>query len=230
MRSFLHRMLPFYPGLLVTVLSVHCAMTLVYLMPLNPIVLRVAPLVERYMVPWFTQDWHLFAPDPINETRTLQISCRLQQVNGMTVETTWADVSTPLWDAQTSQRFSAAASLSRLQAQTVQFYLDRSEILAALDRHRMVENSAVNQLADAIRTAESGHRTLATRVLARLGAVYCDRWYGAGQTAATRVRLARLRFPRFSQRQLPDTEGELRYYTFDWMPYERVAPFASPDR
>ena len=82
----------------------------------------------------------------------------------------------------------------------------------------------MNQLTDAIRTAQAARRALASRVLARLGAAYCDRWYGAGQTVATRVGLAVLRFPRFSQRQLPNTDGELRFYPFGWMPYERVSP------
>src|SRR4051794_17762784 len=82
MRSLLRRALKLLPGVLVMVLSIHFGMTLVYLMPLNPIVLRVAPVVDGYMVPWFVQDWHLFAPNPINETHMLLVSCRLQKANG----------------------------------------------------------------------------------------------------------------------------------------------------
>lgn len=224
MRSFLRPMLPLLSALLPAVLSVHFAITLVYLMPLNPITLHIAPLVERYMAPWFVQNWRLFAPNPINETRMLLVACRVQQADGTTVETAWVDVSTPLWDAQARQRFSVAAWLDRSQAHAVELYFDRNEVLIALERQRTPEDSAVNRLADTIRTAEGARHTLATRVLARLGSVYCDRWYGTGRTVATRVSLAVLRFPRFSQRQLPDTDGEMRFYPFAWMPYERVSP------
>jgi hypothetical protein len=193
-------------------------------MPLNPIVLQTAPVVGGYMAPWFAQDWHLFAPNPINETRILLVACRFKQANGTTVETAWADVSTPLWDAQARQRFSSAAWLAQLQGHALQFYFDPSELSIALERHRTAKDSEVHQLADAIRAAEDARRVLATRVLARLGAAYCDRWHGAGQTTAVRVGLAIQRFPRFSRRQLPDTDGELRFYPLPWRPYEQVAP------
>src|SRR5262245_53866178 len=73
MPSFLRHALRLVPGVLVMVLSFHFGMTMVYLMPLNPIVLRAAPVVDGYMVPWFVQDWHLFAPNPINETHMLLV-------------------------------------------------------------------------------------------------------------------------------------------------------------
>ena len=42
--------------------------------------------------------------------------------------------------------------------------------------------------------------------------------------AAVRMRLAVLKFPRFSRRDLPDAKGELTYYDFDWARYQPVAP------
>jgi hypothetical protein len=203
-------------------LSLHFLLTLAYLMPLNPIKLRMAPLLERYMHPFFAQDWRLFAPDPISETRVLFLSCRLRQADGTAVETVWADVSTPWWDAQAHQRASAAW-LSRPQDYAVQRYFDRGELLAQLERHRTAHDSPLNRLATELQIAEDERRTLATRMLARLGTAYCERWYGEGRTTATRFCLAVLRFPRFSERQLPDSAGTLRYYPLEWLPYERVA-------
>jgi hypothetical protein len=223
MCSFSRYALPLLSTMLVIVLSVHFGMTLMYLAPFNPILLRIAPVVEGYMTPWFAQDWRLFAPDPINETRMLLVACRVRQTNGSTVETAWADVSTPLWEAQARQRFSSSALLIRPQMQAVQLYFDPGKVLPALERHRTVEDSEVNQLTDAIRAEWGARRILATRVLTRLSAAYCDRWYGVGQTVATRAGLAVLRFPRFSQRQLPDADGKWRFYPFAWMPYERVS-------
>lgn len=229
MRSLRRRALKLLPAVLVLVLSIHFGMTLVYLMPLNPIVLRVAPVVDGYMVPWFVQDWHLFAPNPINETHMLLVSCRLQKAGGVMVETAWADVSTPLWNTQARERFSAAAWLARPQAYAVQIHFGEGDLLARLERHRTAEDAEINHLADAIRAEEGSRRALATQVLARLGSAYCDQWYGAGQTVAARLCLAALRFPRFSERQLPDADGTLRFYPFAWMPYERVYPLEGTD-
>jgi hypothetical protein len=230
MRLFSHRALLLFSALLVMVLCVHFGMTLAYLTPLNPILLHIAPVVEGYMAPWFAQDWRLFAPHPIDETRKLMVSCRLQQADGRTVETAWADVSTPLWEAQTRQHFSSAAWLVRPQMQAVQIYLNPNETLNALELHRTMEDSEVNQLADALRSATEARRTFAIHILTRISAAYCDSWYGADRTMATRVGLAVLRFPRFSQRHLPDADGTWRFYSFEWMPYERVSPLSGASK
>lgn len=224
MRSWLRHAFHFLPVVSVVTLIIHFGMTLAYLLPLNPIMLRIAPLVDGYMVPWFVQDWHLFAPDPINETQRLLVSCRLQQTNGLTVETPWMDVSTPLWDIQAHERFSAAAWLARPQSSAIQLYFDQSDLLTRLERHVSTDDSDGAHIADEIRLAADARRAFATHVLARLGSAYCDQWYGTGQTIATRLCLSVLRFPRFSQRQLPDTDGALHFYPFAWTPYERVSP------
>ena len=54
-------------GLLAIVLGLHFVITLIYLMPLNPIKLRLAPLITGYMQPFFAQDWRFFAPEPISQ-------------------------------------------------------------------------------------------------------------------------------------------------------------------
>jgi hypothetical protein len=215
-------------GLLALVLSLHFGLTLIYLLPLNPITLRLAPLLDGYMTPLFTQDWRLFAPNPIDETRVLLLACRLRAAQGTTVETAWVDISTPLWAAQARQRFSPAAWLSRPQTLAIERYFNESEPMTLIQRQQQTPDPPMPHVADALQTAQQARRVLATHVLARLGAAYCDRWYGAGRTVATRMRLAVLRFPRFSRRQLPDSAGETRTYTFDWMPYEQVAPLPGP--
>jgi hypothetical protein len=224
---------PLYPlrsALLAAVALVlirHFGTTLVYLAPINPGTLLIAPQVDSYMNPWFAQDWRLFAPDPIADTRTLLVECRLRGPDGRSAETAPADVSTPLWDALARQRFSPAASLARLQAHIVQLWLQKDEGLRRLEARQSPE---VNGLVEALRGAERPRRALAAHLLARLGAAYCDQRHGPGQTVATRVTLSILRFPRFSQRQLPDAAGETRIYPFEWMPYEPVAPLrAHPD-
>src|SRR5262245_59862813 len=101
MHTFPQRTYAVLPVLLAIVLSIHFVLTLLYLLPLNPTTLRLAPVVAGYMAPFFVQDWRLFAPDQISETRILQVACRLRLAPGSTVETAWMDISTPLWQVQT---------------------------------------------------------------------------------------------------------------------------------
>jgi hypothetical protein len=183
-------------------LLAHVGITLLYLLPPNPIKLRLAPLLARVMHPFFAQDWRLFAPEPISDTRRLWLSCRLRQSDGATLETAWVDVTSPWWQAQTHNRFSPAAWLSRPQAYALQLYIEEDRIV------------------------QQQRRALGRRLLARLGAAYCDRRYGVGRTGASRFCLEVLRFPPFSQRYLDDSAGSRHWYRLEWLPYESVAPLA----
>ena len=225
MRSHLHQSTALLTGLL-ALLSLHFGLTAAYLLPLNPIKLRLAPLLASYMQPFFAQDWQFFAPEPISETRLLFLSCRLRTADGASMETNWVDVTTPWWQAQAEWRFSPAAWLSRPQDYAVQRFFEQSEVLAQLERHRTARDSTLKELAAEVEMAERERHILARHLLTRLGAAYCERWYGAERTLASRFCLAVLRFPRFSARQLPDSAGTLHYYPLEWLPYEHVASLA----
>jgi hypothetical protein len=79
-------------------------------------------------------------------------------------------------------------------------------------------------LRDEVKKEQDAGVQLGKSVLERAGSAHCDSLYGAGRTAAVRLRLAVLKFPRFSRRDLPDSKGELTYFDFDWAPYRPVAP------
>jgi hypothetical protein len=224
MRTCSQRIHALLAGVLAVVLSIHFGLTLIYLLPLNPITLRLAPLLDRYMTPFFAQNWRLFAPEPISETRILLLSCRLRQRNGRLIETAWADISTPLWEVQARQRFSPASWLARLQMHALQRFFAPGEPLFGLKPSQLEENPELHSLKAQLQAAEQARHAFAARVLARLGSAYCDRRYGAGLTVATGMRLAVLHVPPFSQRHKRDDPDEWRVYPVAWMSYERVAP------
>src|SRR3712207_5577325 len=116
MHSHMRRGLILVPGLLGLVLLCHFGMTLAFLMPLNPTKVRIQHHVGAYMQPFFVQDWHLFAPDPVKDTRVLTVACQLRQPDGTYRVTDWADVSTPLRQARQRNRFSPADRLDRPQS------------------------------------------------------------------------------------------------------------------
>jgi hypothetical protein len=80
-------------GATVTVIAValtHLAATFLYNAPANPISVRYANQVRWWMEPLFSQNWRLFAPDPISEN--LRIEARASLVPDGRA-TGWVDLS-----------------------------------------------------------------------------------------------------------------------------------------
>jgi Family of unknown function (DUF5819) len=227
MRSLSRLVLPLLFAILTGVLVFHFAMTLTYLTPLNPLKLRFHHLILGYMHPFFIQSWQLFAPEPVKDTRVLVVACRRRQPDGTLTETAWADISAPFRQARARNRFSPADRLDRPQSSAVHAIFNRSEILTTLEERRSEGDTEYNKIVDQLKEAERRQREAGYMVLNRIGSAHCDRLYGRGQTAEVRIRIAVLRFPRFSERYRPDSEGKLSYVALDWAPYQPVAPLAA---
>jgi hypothetical protein len=74
----------------VAVLGVHLAATFLYNAPANPVSQRYAKQVQWWMDPLFTQNWRLFAPNPISENVTVQARASLSPDGAVTG---WFDLS-----------------------------------------------------------------------------------------------------------------------------------------
>lgn len=213
-----------FPALLILVLTFHFLMTLAYLTPLNPMKLYFQHVNLAYMQPFFSQNWQLFAPNPVHDTRVLMVSCRIRDTDGKMITTEWSDISTPLREAFYENRLVPADRLERLQTGVTRVIFGQDEVLVELQERRSEADNEFNKMVDELMQKEEQNKQEATEVLNRIGSSHCDRLYGKDRTEEVRVRLAVLEFPRFSQRHLPNEEGELSYVLFDWAPYERVAP------
>jgi hypothetical protein len=227
MRTLPRLTLALLPALLGLALAFHFAMTLAYLTPLNPLKLRFYQPVTAYMQPFFVQNWHLFAPDPIRDTRVLTVACRLRQPDGTVAETGWADVSTPFRRARQANRFTPADRMDRPQSGAVHAVFNRDETLMVLQKHRRDEDPDYDRLLEELGRAEGRQREEALTVLNRIASAHCDRLYGPDRTVEVRPRVVVLQFPRFSDRDRPDSDGELTYQLLDWAPYQRVAPLTT---
>lgn len=74
----------------VAVLGVHLSATFFYNAPANPVSQRYAKQIQWWMDPLFTQNWRLFAPNPISENVTVQGRASLSP-DGRVTE--WVDLS-----------------------------------------------------------------------------------------------------------------------------------------
>ena len=44
----------------------HASMTVLYNSPINPIKVKLGFIIDNYMNPLFSQNWNLFAPNPVS--------------------------------------------------------------------------------------------------------------------------------------------------------------------
>ena len=70
-------------------LIIHFSFIILSVVPFNPIVNKTDKTVSKYTNPIFTQNWALFAPDPIDRNTSLQIKAYYKNGN----ESKWLDSS-----------------------------------------------------------------------------------------------------------------------------------------
>ncbi len=109
-------------------LVAHFALTLAYVMPVNPITVGLQPMLGATIGTYFEQNWGMFAPNP--RSGDLVLLARplsdgefgVLGSEGLPVDG-WYDLSTGLWDAFHANRFSAYDRLTRPQTRAVLAYV-----------------------------------------------------------------------------------------------------------
>lgn len=90
------------------VLVAYFALSMAYVAPVNPVKLSYHPLLMMTIGSYFSQNWSLFAPNPISSNNMLLAKCldANADANAPTSDD-WRDLSTPLARAFQHNRFSA---------------------------------------------------------------------------------------------------------------------------
>jgi hypothetical protein len=211
------------PLVLGVLLAAHFGATLIHLMPMNPIKMRLQPAVDRYIEPYFSQRWELFAPDPVLDTREVLVACRVKQPSGADQETAWSNVTTPLRQLKYHYRLTPADRLERVQSGALHVAFPPDDAVLAKIRKQHDVNEEYRKTIATFDEAKKRDFELGSRLLGRVASAECDRTFGFGLTTAVRVRMLVLRSPPFSKRTLPNDAGDSFYFDFDWRPYEPVS-------
>jgi hypothetical protein len=219
------RFLKVLPGLLVAALVVHFTFTLAFLTPINPVKLRVLPLINSYMVPLFEQRWELFAPDPLVDTRFLLVSCRLKRPDGGIEERPYSNMTTAYRELKHRYRLTPADRLERAQFAPIHMMMGEQDALAKrLLAHPDNDSPEFERARQAVEDNRNERGRAGVRLLDRVASAECDRLYGRGRATEVRVRMAIVKSPPFSKRELPTEDGEAKYIDFPWGKYVEVAP------
>lgn len=88
----------------------HFIVTALYVLPFNPLSYKYNKQIESYMNPLFTQNWQLFAPNPLSQS--VYVNVQIKDIEGR--ESKWIDFTTPLLEANHKNRFSPVNTVVRL--------------------------------------------------------------------------------------------------------------------
>lgn len=204
-------------------LAFHFGMTALYNTPFNPIREQYDEQIRSYMSPYFGQDWHLFAPNPISEDSGLLIRAKITGQDGAEITTQWADITTPHIDKLHDQRFwpSRVERLPTSVRQQLDGWRDpqldklRAENLPPQPPAEVSPTEAPKDLKPALTQAELDGRDSAMRYAQAIASAEARRLWGSG-VEAVQVRIVSNEYPRFSERYTRDSKGKVDYYDLGW--------------
>ena len=184
----------------------------VHLTPLNRVKLDVNPWMMGYVNPLFAQNWHLFAPDPVDSNLSLIGKCR-----NNAGESEWFDITYGILEGLEKRRFgSSLSAMAFLQLNLSRAYLHGFSEPEELLRDLCTEQPDTAYCLERAKVVEATRRE-ALRGIVRLVTDFCVRNFSP-DVQDVYARIADLRFPRFSSRSLPDSEGTVSYVNVGWHP------------
>ena len=184
-------------------LIAHFTLTFFYCFPNNPIKMEAQPILNRTIGTYFTQNWALFAPNPIQSNQTLLVRCLTQPEaeaaeggSGLPKEG-WSDITMPLFQRRQQNRFSAYDRISRTHTNFLKAFLHGGGALQTLTKacreHDELACKAGNkQLAEI--------RSHAAAPLAKVASSYCLETTRAGEVTHVAMRVRDVPVRPWSQR------------------------------
>ena len=195
-----------------TVLSAaYVANTFLYLSPPNPLTLQLRPAILKIEHPFFAQNWHLFAPNPIRMNLVLAVRCRA----GERISP-WRDPFAPLLARHHMSRITSMGKTIRIPGNAMHLVLGWSSdewrpLLCRRNRRYPVcrgEDPTAGR-----------QRELGQFLVQRIASLSCDETVSSDQASHVQARILIHEPPPWSQRLLPADAGTTKYIELPWLPY-----------
>ncbi|MEU1303866.1 DUF5819 family protein [Streptomyces shenzhenensis] len=175
--------------------------------PLSPMKLRYYDAITTYLHPYFTQNWMLFAPDPLTDDRGILARARCGNGN----VTPYYDVTTPAIKSAQKSRFFPPRT-ARLISSTLQQLTQSDPVLSRIRETEKEKKSPVLPLLPIERTSrDEATRFLAQFSMTQMPQVCTDR------VVSIQVRVYYHEMPPWSQRHKPVTAGKVSAMDLDWL-------------
>jgi hypothetical protein len=218
-----------------TLVAFHFTMTILYVLPLNPVKISVGADVERYMAPYFRQRWALFAPDPPLDNKILLLRYRLEK-NSLVEESEWHDLDTMVLEARRENLLSPLERFGRVNRAVLAAAMGTYDGVLDLFREQLEKRfkDQVPRDADGVDDEERRWARAAAKIteykteelkamrpfLYRAGGSTCQALYPDSNVIASQYRIVRHEFPRYSDRAQADSEGPKKAIDLEWGDYD----------
>lgn len=209
-------------AVLLVLLLWHVGATALWNMPGNPIRTDMRPTVADYLLPYFDQNWGLFAPDPINSNEHIQVRARLEGADGEVVETDWFDAT-----AYEVRRILHDPFPSRAVRPSTTYYRNIASAVRSLSGEQRAvllddySDGNWDRLAADLSAAGPARGVGDQIRLERMNAAYATgvaRAVWGDHVVAVQIRLQGEQIPRFDDRLDPDAASTFSYTDFGWRP------------
>ncbi len=200
-------------GAVVVAGLVYFASAVVTTAPITPLTLVYGERANQFLSPYVSQNWQLFAPDPISEDRGIaaQVRCADGSQSG------FVDVTTPTVEAVHRSRF-FPSRMSRVVSNGIMHVFLQDPFLLRF-REDVAAGDAPETLPglDELSPQERESRERGERTLHRFAAwALVDRCDEAGEVVQVRLRYVIHRFPRWSEREQWQETGDVEVLETPW--------------
>jgi hypothetical protein len=198
----------------------HFTLTALYVMPLNPIKMRLQPFLDQTIGTYFPQNWSLFAPNPVSSDEAILVRCldnaEVEAMKASGLPTTgWQDISTPLWERFQRNRFSAYDRLGRPQSNAVRAYMTGGMDLEPwIESCQKGSEQSCKQIEERLKSA----RGEAAVMLGKVGSAFCLETAATKDATHVAMRMRQTNGAPWSERYTPNRvtrDYELGVYPVD---------------
>lgn len=196
--------------LIVAIFTFHFSMTALYVLPFNPLSYKYNKQIESYINPLFTQNWQLFAPNPLSQS--VYVNVQIKDIEGE--ESKWIDFTTPLLEANHKNRFSPVNTIVRLGQSA---YL-QSVHVDSLTEKITTKNIEIEEVSPFL----TDYQKDGVYILYKLGLHYAEQYFNPNDINEIKIRVIREESIPFSQRNNLDYQNELKYSEHEWVPVKKI--------
>lgn len=196
--------------LLSTACAFHAAMSILFVLPPNPLGESVRPLVLAYAHPYFEQYWNMFAPTPIEDDLAIWVRAKAAGASDAAASR-WVDVSAPLIAGDKASLLARSSTLKNVQMM----------IAVAAENDKDLSGFLGPAIVAALR--DPGRRPVILEAMKRI-ALAVEPATGGG--SEIELALVRHEFPRFTHRaEADDRRRNTHMQIYPWL---LVGPGVAP--
>ncbi|GAB3802707.1 DUF5819 family protein [Virgibacillus kimchii] len=202
--------------ILLTYTLFHFSMVFLHAAPINPVKTSNLSTIERYIYPFFSQNWQLFAPDPVNVNTNILVQYKTQ--DGEVSD--WHNISKMLINANRKNPISAYSKASRIPTGIYHGVFSENELISeysdTVDNTEFKENVDTEKIED----RKKKQVDILYRFVSSSIPLISD-----AEIKEVNTRIVNINPVPFSERFNKNYEVESEYVEFGWRSYTQVTSF-----